>query len=119
MPAKLDLGSDSVLTNGIEATGQMEDEDIGAQQSTDFIVSITNKSTTPIPNYRVFVNRLAGSVTVSPGNVLIPLLEPGETEECHFQVRNRTNNVQTQYTFRVRSTYFGSITHIYKNFARP
>jgi uncharacterized membrane protein len=118
MTAKLDLGSDPVLTNGIEATGQMEDDSIGPQQSTDFIVSVSNKSNTPVPNYRVFVNRLAGSVNVSPSNVIIPLLSPGETEECHFQVRNSTNNVQTNYTFRVRSTYFGSITHTYNNFVR-
>jgi len=118
--AQLNLGNDPALApKGIDATGEMEDEDIGTQKSTEFIVRVTNNSATPIPNYRVFVNRLAGQVTVSPANVLIPVLGKGETEECRFQVRNPTNTVQSQYTFRVRSTYFGSITHNYDNFARP
>ena len=119
MGATIKLGNDPVLVNGIEATGKMEDEDIGAQKSTDFVISITNNSPTPIPNYRVYVSRIAGSVVLSSSNVLIPLLEPDETEECRFQVRNPTNTVQTNYTFRVRSNYFGSIYHSYNNFHRP
>ena len=117
--SKLNLGNDPTLTDGIVATGEMEDEDIGAQKSTEFIVKVTNNSSTAVPNYRVLVNRIAGAVSLSPNNVLIPLLGKGETEECHFQVRNTTNTVQTNYTFRVRSTYFGAITHQYDNFQRP
>jgi hypothetical protein len=117
--SQLNLGNDPTLANGIDATGEMEDDDIGPQKSTEFIVKVTNKSATAVPNYRVFVNRLAGSVTLSPANVLIPTLGSGETEECRFQVRNSTNAVQTNYTFRIRSTYFGAITHQYNNFQRP
>jgi hypothetical protein len=98
----------------------MEDESIGANKTTDFFVKITNNSATPVPNYRVFVNRLAGAVTVSPPNILIPRLDPGEMEECHFLVSNTTGAVQTNYTLRVRSTYFGGvITHTYDNFREP
>ena len=119
MSALLKLGNDPTLTDGITATGEMEDEDIGPQKATEFIVKVTNNSATAIPNYRVLVNQLAGAVTLSPNNVLIPLLGEGETEECRFHVRNPTNTVQTSYTFRVRSTYFGAVTHQYDNFQRP
>ena len=119
MAPELKLGNDPVLApNGIDATGQMEDEGIEPQQVTDFVVRITNNSSTPIPNLTVVVKKKAGSVALNTPSLPIPRLDVGETEELHFQVRNPTNSVQTKYTFGVQTSYFGSITNSYKDFVR-
>lgn len=129
--AELNLGDDGILApDGIHATGEMLDESLGAQATTDFIVRITNNSNTPVPNFRVFVDRIAPTdpnVNLFPAHVHVVQLDPGETEECHFLVQNHTPGaVQTTFRFRVRSSYFGisdpaigGATHEYNNFVRP
>lgn len=114
------LGNDSTLNpNGIDATGQMDDETIGPQDTTTFTVKITNNSATAVANYRVFVNVVAGGLTVFPDHIHFLQLQPGETEDAVFLVRNHTGAIQNAYTLGVRSNYFGAITHTYDNFVRP
>jgi hypothetical protein len=108
----------------------MLDENLGAQATTDFIVRVTNNSAIPVPNFTIFVNRITPptdpSINLFPASVQIVQLDPGETEECHFLVHNGTTDVQEDFTFRVRSSYFGiadpaigGATHEYDNFVRP
>lgn len=129
--AVVNLGVDGILApDGIAATGEMLDESLGVGATTDFIVRVTNNAAIPVPNFRIFVDRIApptnANVNLFPAHVHIVQLDPGETEECHFLVHNHTGSVQTTFTFRVRSSYFGisnpaigGATHQYDNFVRP
>lgn len=119
----LKLGNDPRLNpNGIDATAEMGDDDIGPGERTDFIVKITNNSSTSVKEFQVFVKKKTGSskLVVMPSSDSILRLDPGETEECHFLVINKDKkNVQTQYTFGVQSQYFGLAPHSYGDFVKP
>ena len=114
------LGNDATLApDGIDVEGEIADESIGPQQTTNFIVRVKNRSATSVPNCTVFTEVLAGDVKVFPDNVGIVQLVSGETEEVTFLVQNPTDDVQTAYTFQVRLEYaFITYTSMH-NFVRP
>jgi hypothetical protein len=114
--AEKQLGNDP---EGMSAKGWMEDESIGAQQTTTYTLSITNNSVSERTNVKVEVARIAGAgVVVHPPHLTIPVLEPGETENRVFLVHNPTNTVVTNYTLRNRISYAGQV-HDFANFTRP
>jgi len=105
---------------GISATGRMEDESIGAQQTTTYTLSIANNgSDSDLTNVKVEVARIEGAgVVVHPPRLTIPVLERGETEHRVFLVHNPTNDVVTNYTLRNRISYAEEV-HDFANFTRP
>lgn len=108
---------------GISAKGRMEDETIGAQQTTTYTLSITNNNSFDgdLTNVKVEVEKIepkGKALAVHPPHVFIPVLERGETEHRVFLVHNTTNDVMTTYILRNRISYAGEV-HDFANFTRP
>jgi len=98
----------------------MGDDTVGAQQTTDFVVTIENKSSSSLANFRVFVTDFTGvaGVSVFPGHVHIPELAENDTETCHFLVANHTGDTQETFEFQVQTDYGLGIKN-YNNFVIP
>lgn len=121
---KLMASSEKQLGYGpgrIRATGRMEDDSIGAQQTTTYTLSLTNDSIIDVKNIKVEVARIAGAgVVVHPPRLTILVLEPGETENRVFLVHNPTNDVVTDYTLRNRISHAeAEQVHDLDDFTRP
>ncbi len=104
---------------GISAKGWMEDESIGAQETTTYTLSNTNDSISPVENVVVDVKRIEGDrVVVHPPHLTILVLDPGETENRVFLVHNTTDEVATNYTLRNQISYAEQVYDL-DNFTRP
>lgn len=108
---------------GISVTGRMEDETIGAQQTTTYTLSITNTDASDgdLTNVKVEVEKIepkGKALAVHPPHVFIPVLERGETEHRVFLVHNTTNEVVTTYILQNRISYAEEV-HEFANFTRP
>ncbi|GEM_PF-5563019 len=103
---------------GISVTGRMEDEIIGAQQTTTYTLSITNTDATDgdLTDVKVAVKMIGGKV--HPPHVKIPLLERGETEHRVFLVHNTTDDVVVEYSLQNQISYAEEV-HDFAPFTRP
>ena len=99
---------------GISAIGWMEEEKIGAQETTTYTLSITNDSGNRVEKVKVEVkpNELDG-VKVHPPRLTILVLEPGETANRVFLVHNTTDDVATNYTLHNRISYAEQVHDLY------
>jgi uncharacterized repeat protein (TIGR01451 family) len=97
------LGEDLV---GISAKCRIEDEIIGAQETTTYTLSITNNSKANATNVKIDVTKAAGTeVVLHPPHLKILVLRPGETKNRVFLVHNPTNDAVTKYTLQNRISY--------------